>query len=388
MFRQFAGSFPGSMDEGARKLFRLHPVELAALLEQAWELRRHDDTPPNDKPQGHPFRRSNLPGLPHYLLKLFACTEDNIKDICDSDPQVEAVNLPPNNPCLEPRDLPRCVMWDHLIYAYMIENTRVYEIFRKVLHEFRHGEQLGVPIEGAEHWLRNTEELFYKEPASFFIYSLGSFIRPNLCSSRRNAYYRMFGMELNHQGEDKIPYEKAQAANSEFVYIFEEFLREVWLGVINVNNTSGSNPTDDAEIANLAEKLHDMLVTRRLGSNLAREEFFFVSMMAWFQLTLEFDSPIVLSLRAEGTSPEQRLHKIAQRVGLPAHALSKNFFDMADAISRVLIQIETGIYNDPGAVPALYTRVSGGPEADIRTIITHWSITTGHDLKARKVTSA
>ena len=235
--------------------------------------------------------------------------------------------------------------------------------------------------------MRNTEELFYKEPASFFIYSLVSSIRPNICSTRRNAYYRMFGMELNNQGDDKKPYEKAKAANTEFVYVFEEFLRKVWIGIINVSNTSGPNPTDNAEIANLAEKLHDMLTTRRQGSNLAREEFFFVSMMSWFQLTLEFDSPIVLSLRAEGTSPEQRLHKIAQRVGLPAHALSKNFFDMPDAISRILIQIETGIYNEAEAVPALYTAVAGGPEADIRTIITHWSITTGHDLKARKVTS-
>jgi hypothetical protein len=49
--------------------------------------------------------------------------------------------------------------------------------------------------------------------------------------------------------------------------------------------------------------------------------------------------------------------------------------------------IETGIYNDPEAVPALYTEIDGRPEADIRTIITHWSITTGHDLKGRKVTS-
>jgi hypothetical protein len=380
MFRQFAGSFPGSMDEGARKLFRLHPTELAALLEQAWKLRRDNDV----ESQGHPDRRSNLPGLPNYLLKLFACSEENIKTICGNEPGAKTYS---KNDCAESPNLPGCVRWDHLIYAYMIENTRLYEIFRKVLYEFRHGEQLGVPIEGAEHWLRNTEELFFKDPASFFIYSLNSFIRPDLCSTRRNAYFRMFGMELNHQGEDKKPYEKAKAANSEFVYVFEEFLRKVWIGIINVSNTSGPNPTDNAEIANLAEKLYDMLRTRRQGSNLAREEFFFVSMMSWFQLSLEFNSPIVLSLRAEGTSPEQRLHKIAQRVGLPAHALSKNFFDMADAISKILIQIETGTYNESAAVPALYTPVNGGPEADVRTIITHWSITTGHDLKARKVTS-
>ena len=168
---------------------------------------------------------------------------------------------------------------------------------------------------------------------------------------------------------------------------FEEFLREVWVGIINFGNESGVKRTDDAKIANLAEKLYDMLVTRRLGGNMAREEFFFVSMMSWLQLSLEFDSPIVKSLRAEGTSPEQRLHKMAPRVGEPAHGLSKNFFDMADAISRLLIQIETSIYNDPAAVSALYTDIPDGPIHDIKTTITHWSITTGHDLKAKKVSA-
>jgi hypothetical protein len=293
----------------------------------------------------------------------------------------------PKDPCSKSRKLPSCVTWNHLIYAYMIENTGIYEIFRRVLNEFRHGETLGVPLDGADHWLRNTEELFYKEPASFSIMSLNSFIRPDLNATRRNAYYRMFGLELNDQQEDKTNYVKAKAANNEFVNTFEEFLRKVWVGIINVGNSSGEKRTDDSEIANLAEKLHDMMVTRRIGGNLAREEFFFVSMMSWFQLTLEFDSPIVLSLRAEGASPEQRLHKIAQRVEKPAHALSKNFFDMSDAISRILIQIETNIYKDTAAVAALYTDIPDGPIHDIKTIITHWSITTGHDLKSKKVSA-
>lgn len=385
MFRQFAGSIPKVNKERAETLFRLHPVELSSLLDQAWVLRKHDIS----VGQGHPYRRSNLPGLPNYLLKFFACSEVNINSICLPPRVVASTTQPPENQCLESRDLPSCVTWNHLIYAYMIENTGIYEIFRRVLHEFRHGEALGVPIDGADHWLRNTEELFYKEPASFSIASLNSFIRPDLNSTRCNAYYRMFGMELNHQQEDKISYVKAKAANNEFVNTFEEFLRKVWVGIINEGNSSGEKRTDDSEIANLAEKLHDMLIARRIGGNLAREEFFFVSMMSWFQLTLEFDSPIVMSLRAEGPSPEERLHKIAQRVGKPAHALSKNFFDMADAISRILTQIETNIYSTAEAVPALYTYTNtpGGPIHDIKKIITHWSITTGHDLKSKKVSA-
>ena len=89
---------------------------------------------------------------------------------------------------------------------------------------------------------------------------------------------------------------------------------------------------------------------------------------------------------------ENRLFKIAERVGLPAHGLSKSFFDIADPLSRLLIQIETGIYNsnNPGAVRALYDRVAfpNGPEPDLRTIITHWTAITGRDVKARKVASS
>lgn len=192
-------------------------------------------------------------------------------------------------------------------------------------------------------------------------------------------------MDLNHGTEDGKPYPfvRAEAANSEFVPTFEEFLREVWIGIEHFNNGIGPKPTDDAKIADLVETLHDMLTTRRINGNLSREEFVFVSMMSWFHLTVEFNSPIVISLRAEASSPEQRLFKIAQRVGLPAHGLSKSYFDIADSISRVLILIETGAYNTSAAAPAFY---SPGPLQDaMKTIIRHWSIITGREMKARKV---
>lgn len=196
-------------------------------------------------------------------------------------------------------------------------------------------------------------------------------------------------MDLNHGTDDNkpYPYMKAEAANNEFVSTFEEFLREVWIGVENVGNESGAKPTDDAKIADLAEKLHDMLITRRQTGNLSRE-FVFVSWMSWFHLTVDTGTlPIIQDLRAQAASPEERLFKIAQRVGLPAHGLSKSYFDIADSISRILILIETGIFTDPAAVPALYTPApgGGGPNEAMLTIIRHWSIITGREMKARRV---
>ena len=153
--------------------------------------------------------------------------------------------------------------------------------------------------------MRTTEELFYRDPPPFFITAVTSHVRADIQATRRNAYQRMFGMDLNHGMEDNkpYPYVKAEAANSEFVNTFEEFLREVWIGVENVNNQSGAKPTDDAKIADLAEKLHDMLITRRQAGNLSREEFVFVSMLSWFDLTVDTGTlTIIRDLRAEAAS--------------------------------------------------------------------------------------
>ena len=65
----------------------------------------------------------------------------------------------------------------------------------------------------------STEELFYRDPPPFSITTVSSHIRPDLRASRRNAYQRMFGMDLNHGADDNSPYPfvRADAANNEFV---------------------------------------------------------------------------------------------------------------------------------------------------------------------------
>jgi hypothetical protein len=384
MFRRFAKflSDDGPERDGAKELMRLHPSDLTALLELAWDNRSSR----TDVDLGHPSRRSAVPGFPKTWFGGAAFQV--------SPPVGGGVDVIARELRLGGQDetgLFRGILWDHLIYAYMIENTRIYEIFRRVVHELLHGEKLGVPASAdSQLWLRATEEMFYRDPPPFFITAITSHVRADLHATRRNAYQRMFGMDLNHGTDDNkpYPYVKAEAANNEFVSTFEELLREVWIGIENVNNFSGANPKDNAKIADLAEKLHDMLRTRRETGNLSREEFVFVSMLSWFHLTVDSDLPIIQDLRAQAESPEERLFKIAQRVGLPAHGLSKSYFDIADSISRILVEIETGLFNDAAAVPALYTPATGGggPDEAMLTIIRHWSLITGREMKARRVT--
>ena len=288
MFRRLASQIPN----GAQILVSLHPVELVGLLEQAWNLRVNEVTGTTVPLTGHPDHRSDIPGIgiaqlpatvsapgttPPALGALGTPAGAVRVSLADPFTNVLAgtlrVTASPNK---------RGVRWEHLIYAYMIENTRIYEIFRRMLHELLHGEKLGSPRQDTQLWLRSTEELFYRDPPPFSITTLNSYIRPDLRATRRNAYFRLFGMDLNHGDDENKPYAyvRPEAANNEFVNTFEELLREVWIGFTNRSTTSGANPTDDAKIEELARKLHDMLITRRQFGNLSRQEFFFVAMLS------------------------------------------------------------------------------------------------------------
>lgn len=339
--------FKKQITEGERGVFKLQPMHLFYWLELLW---RHGEGlyVRNDKDK-------------ELLKNIVASVKNSVADGTE-------------------------YKWNHLIYAYMIENTRIYEIFRRVLYEFLHGEKLGVPADlDTQYWLRNTEELFFREPLPFYITSITSQIRSDMGATRRNAYWRMFGMDLNHGTDDGQPYSyiKADASNNEFVTTFEEFLREVWVAIANKENKSGANPTDNTKIQNLAIGLKDMLNARKLKGNLLREEFASVSMMSWFRLTIDDNYPIIQSLNAQASSPEQRLFKIAQRVGLPAHGHAKSYFDIAEPISRILILIEDGGLDNLPSTPTF--PFADNVSTDLNIIITHWSIITGRDVKAGKV---
>jgi hypothetical protein len=354
MFRALAGQLQaqrGLTGQAATEaVLDLHPMQLSRYLEQVWGARS---------------------------AGLLAPASLEVPAVLGA---VEAsAGIGPNVP-------PPAQRWDHLIYAYMIEQTRVYEIFRRVLRAFVIGEELGVADEASLRWLRATEALFYSDPPPFQIYALTSWIRPDIRAARRNAYYRLFGMDLNHGTDDgrPYPYDKPRSANGEFALTFEELLREVWRGIENVQNLAGANPTDEAAIEDLTLTLFDMLTSRKQNGNLAREELFYVSTMAWFHLTLSHNTPIVSTLGADASAPEERLMKIGANVGLPAHARSHSYFRIADPISAILRFVESGAFNvAPLASSALFNQPA--LRNAMTEIIAQWSLATGRDVKARKV---
>jgi hypothetical protein len=377
MFRFFINPGGVSMQD----LSDLHPSILEALLERSWNSRLNTAA----LPLGHPDHRSDVPGRPDALLNPTLAFQvpriaprPGIIDVPGLDGVIQSVPPRPG------------IRWHHLIYAYMIENTRVAEVFRRVIDGFLHGERMSTLSPQSQRWLWTTEELFFRDAPSFSVGTQTSYIRQNISATRANAYQRFFGMTLNSAEGNKPAFIVAEHANSDFVQVFDEILSEIWQGRSNFANAIGARPTDDAKLAELATRLSDMLRSRRVNGTLSREEFMAVAAMSWFHATLETaDHPIVADLRAQAAGPEERLFKIAQRVGYPAHGLSKSYFEIAEPLSRVLIAIEQETYNNPLAVPALYTpsppAPPGGPAADTDLILTHWSIIRGRDAKARKV---
>lgn len=357
MFFQFAAWHsnvaPPANLAAIETFYRLHPNVLLSALEYFYATRTF-------MPSDYPDYRDPMAQAP---------SSKSLKDNIDLYPKAR---------------------WDHVIYGYMIENTRIFEIFDRVLREFEAGERFETPDIDTALWLRTTEALFYRDLPGGSVGSLTSSLRPDARATRRNTYYRLLGLDLNHGLDGNRPYQfdKPIASNRDFVGTFESFLREVWRGAMNASNGIGPNETDEAAIADHVRRLREMLLVRRNNGNLLREEFWAVVTMAWFHLAISEDTPIVRALKAEAESPADRLRKIGERIGIQAHARADNYFSMAFQLSQVLrfIELDPGAAL-PGTASAYYKSDPAYPglSLNMRTIITHWSAATGREMKTRPI---
>jgi hypothetical protein len=284
------------------------------------------------------------------------------------------------------------LLWHHLVYAYLIECTGVIEVFAEVLRRLVVGETLDALSLPAAEWARATEELFFREPPLFSIGGTESELRPYRRVNRRNVYWRMFGLDLPHSlpsrwppgssGDDQAWKQDTGTVNSGFRDKWTELLRQVWLGLENRRNETGPNPADATYVALLCRAIKDMLNMRRRGGLLAREEFVYVTVLSWFHLTLRTDTPIVQSLKADGTSPADRLAKIGQRVGIEPAPRARELFDLAEPVSALLRTIELGLFDDPVQAENLFSG-TGTASDDMNNVINNWQSATGERVKDR-----
>jgi hypothetical protein len=344
-------------DQAAAIVLGADPLDLTLHMEQVWNA--FDPWAPNPPPAGQ--ARTALWGFGRF-----------------------AGNAPAGN----------VPAWEHLGYAFVLENTRVVQIMRRVVREYRSGEGLGVPSVETQRWLDATEALLFGAANPLTAWLSTSAVRADSEAVRRNAYWRLMGMDLSFGTEDNRPfaYDKATAANTSFSNLFEELLYELWQAISNIRNSSGVNASDNDRIYRIAEQLRFMLNARRQYQMLAREELAATTALGWLELTLSADTPVVIDLRAQATSPADRLKIIGERVGLAPHSRAAALFSMAADLSLVLRAIEAGYVSRPEFAWLLYDTAApqGAPATPLtplgsesRRVITEWSAATGKDLKTR-----
>jgi hypothetical protein len=310
----------------------------------------------------------------------------------------------------------------HLIFAYLVENTRITQIFERLIYLFQHDESLGVASSGdaiqqqAFQWFINTENLFFKTLSNTSYRNIAGNLRPNPEASRRNAYYRMLGMDLafgdpNTTGSTDYSYFKAKTSNREFILLFEQFLSEIWQAYINAQNTSGANTTDYQRIIDMAIKIRQMLMARRGGSgnivlknyrfmNLSKEEYASVGFMTWLFFIISYDSPVVNFLGCQANTSSERLMNIGKKVGLDAHKRSQALFDMAAPSAAILREIEFGTFELSTVQIWIRVVIESQTTAgrliasdsqklaliDLLTVINNWEKATGHRIKNPEAT--
>ena len=307
----------------------------------------------------------------------------------------------------------------HLIYAYLLENSRLSQIMERLIYMYQHDEILGIASPGnvinenAFQWISNTENLFFKTLSNTSYRNIAGNLRPNPEASRRNAYYRLFGMDLafgdpaGGSSNTDYSYHKAKTANQQFIVLFEQFLTEIWQAYMNAQNTSGANTTDYQKIRDMAIKLREMLMARRGGlgtislanyrfMNLSKEEYSTVGLLSWLFFVISYNSPLVTFLGCQANTASERLTNIGKKVGIEAHKKSQALFDMAGPMGTVLRQIEFGTFETVGAVawirgvieaetplgrPPVATVQQVAALGDLLTIINNWEKATGHKIK-------
>lgn len=295
----------------------------------------------------------------------------------------------------------------HIIYAYLVENTRIVQIFERLIFLYLHDEKLNKATTPqnrlAFQWIINTENLFFKYLPNTSFRNLTSQVRSQADATRRNAYFRLLGMDLAFGDQNNNPavYHRAEFNNQPLVRLVEDLLREIWQAYTNARNQIGPNTTDLFNIIDTAQKIQELLMSRRTTEsdftnyryfNLSREEYASVVMMSWLMEAVSYDSPLVQYLKCNGNTPGERLINVGIKVGLQAHSKSEGLMDIAPPMNTFLRRIELGDYNNEGIVRTIInSQANNLPVNDpnrialmeILSIINNWEKATGHRIKSR-----
>lgn len=377
MFRRFAinVSPSSSLQSRATDLYtNTHIKDLIALMEMGWAFLMRNAT----APLGSPTNRNNLLSLPAQYLTSSVPTNFTANQNLFTIPNLQGgVVIPP-----------------HLIYCLLIDQTGCVEIFREAIRKIRTGELEFNPNNGALQYIRNTEMLWFSNPPVDSTFNLFSWIHPDIQTIKNNAFYSMFGfVPANVSGQPAPdPGTLPRTAYKNFQADFQKLGEEWHVAFASQNVTAGINLTDDETMQFKCAEIRRNFLAQRNNGFMSLTEYYLDCRYSWFHLSLEAPCPLLDALGINEQSPAQRLFALANKVGVPAHAMSETLFRMADPASLILTAIEAGIF-DQNAVP-LYNRTVLPPPPTtlttnpipplMNTFLNGWSTLTGRDLKIRQ----
>ncbi|MDX2135766.1 MAG: hypothetical protein SFV52_13335 [Saprospiraceae bacterium] len=379
MFRRFAMNVAPrgrTLQARADGLYTaLNIKDLMALMEMGWAFLMRN---PN-APLGSPINKSSLLGLPQNYLNTIVNQNFN------QNQQLFTLTTPPSQ---------GVVISPHLIYALLIDQTGCVEIFREAIRKIRNGELEFNPNNGALQYVRNTEMLWFSNPPVDSTFNLFSWIHPDIQTIKNNAFYSMFGfVPASVSGQPAPdPGSLPRTAYKNFQADFQKLGEEWHVAFASQNVTSGINLTDDETMQFKCAEIRRNFLAQRNNGFLSLIEYYLNCRYSWFHLSLEAPCPLLEALGINEQSPAQRLFALANKVGVPAHAMSETLFRMADPASLILSAIEAGIF-DQNAVP-LYNRTVLPPSPTtlktnpipplMNIFLNGWSTLTGRDLKIRQ----
>lgn len=294
----------------------------------------------------------------------------------------------------------------HLIYAYLLENTRMFQIFDKLITMFQQDEKLSIVPSGApvniHRLMSNTEQLFYKDFSSNSINAnIVSSLRPSSESTRRNAYHRLLGLGLNwndYKTNTPITFHKAEFSNKSLIAKMEMFLKGFWDAYTNASNTAGVNNTDMHSLEMHVKDLRLQLMSRRSDEatfnpvnynkyHLSHEEFSSVIFASWLKFLVTPKSPLADYLNCTANTHGGVLAGIGSRVGLAAHSKADALFDLADDMAYFMRSIELGFF-ETGTVLVDIVKADATNNVSYQpilkkflNIINNWEIATGRSMK-------
>src|SRR5262249_44224370 len=145
MFRDLVANAGGGVNNANAVLTTFTPLQLSNFLELTWSAPRSI---------GRAWRLPPVQGVSAVGRLTYH------RRMGRNPNQILLANVPLNPGVLGAPP----VSWSHLIYAYMIENTGIVEIFRRALQAWLGDERLPFPTLETQYWIRASEELFFKSP--------------------------------------------------------------------------------------------------------------------------------------------------------------------------------------------------------------------------------